>query len=230
QAKNCGKAEALLERKWPEKYNALGHLRWIGRLYGRGLTVPLGLSRWHIYQGMWGSAPFQSLYQPAPHTLWQLTLMPEWYLVILALAVLSLLSLLWAPLLLALPLLVLALGMPMVQAGVSATHASFTVAPRTRRAQLKLYGLTASLYMLQPLARLYGRLLHGLVPWRRRGTPGYVWPHPHAYALWSEQWQDPAARLHSLEVDLRALGAWVCRGGDYDRWDLEVRGGLFGKA
>src|SRR5207302_2481020 len=132
QQKNYGKAEALLERKWPEKYNALGHLRWIGRLYGRGLTVPLGLSRWHIYQGMWGSAPFQSLYQPAPNTLWQLTLMPEWYLVILALAVLSLLSLLWPPLLLALPLLVLALGMPLVQAGLSATHASFTGAPRTR--------------------------------------------------------------------------------------------------
>src|SRR5436305_4397460 len=140
QQKNYGKAEALLERKWPEKYNALGHLRWIGRLYGRGLTVPLGLSRWHIYQGMWGSAPFQSLYQPAPNTLWQLTLMPEWYLVILALAGLSLLSLLWPPLLLALPLLVLALGMPLVQAAFSATHASFTVAPRARSAQLKLYG------------------------------------------------------------------------------------------
>jgi hypothetical protein len=38
------------------------------------------------------------------------------------------------------------------------------------------------------------------------------------------------ARLHSLEADLLALGAYVRRGGDYDRWDLEVRGGLFGRA
>src|SRR5205814_1221731 len=82
------KAEALLERKWPEKYNALGHLRWAGRLYGGGLTLPLGLYRRHIYQGTWGSALFQSIYEPAPNTLLMLTLMPEWYLVILALAVL----------------------------------------------------------------------------------------------------------------------------------------------
>ena len=29
-----GKAEALLERKWPGKYNSAGHLQWAGRLYG----------------------------------------------------------------------------------------------------------------------------------------------------------------------------------------------------
>ncbi len=38
QQRGYGRAEALLERKWPEKYNAPGHLSWAGRLYGRGLT------------------------------------------------------------------------------------------------------------------------------------------------------------------------------------------------
>ena len=33
-----GRAEALLEKKWPEKYNAAGHLTWAGRLYGGGLA------------------------------------------------------------------------------------------------------------------------------------------------------------------------------------------------
>ena len=33
-----GRAEALLERKWPEKYNSAGHVSWAGRLYGLGLT------------------------------------------------------------------------------------------------------------------------------------------------------------------------------------------------
>lgn len=230
QQKNYGKAEALLERKWPEKYNALGHLRWTGRLYGGGLTLPLGLYRRHIYQGTWGSALFQSLYEPAPDTLWALTLMPEWYLVILALAVLSLLGLLWSPLLLTLPLLALASGALVVQAGLSATHASFTSSPRTRLARLKLYSLTALLHLLQPLARLYGRMLHGLAPWRWRGARGSTWPHPHTCTLWSEQWQDPIARLQSLEASLCALGTCVRRGGDYDRWDLEVRGGIFGTA
>ncbi len=230
QQKNYGKAEALLERKWPEKYNALGHLRWTGRLYGRGLTLPLSLYRRHIYQGTWGSALFQSIYEPAPDTLWTLMLMPEWYLVILALAVLSLLGPFWPPLLLTLPLLVLAIGALVVQAGLSATHASFTSAPQTRLARLKLYSLTALLHMLQPLARLYGRLLHGLVPWRWRGARGYAQPRTYTYTLWSEQWRDPIARLQSLEANLRALGTYVCRGGDYDRWDLEVRGGIFGTA
>ena len=159
----------------------------------------------------------------------QLTLMPEWYLVILVLAVLSLLALLWTPLFLALPLLILAISTLVVQAGLSATHASFTSPPRTRSIRLKLYSLTALLHMLQPLARLYGRMLHGLVPWRRRGASGYAWPRTHTRSLWSEQWEDSMGRLHSFEADLHALGAWVCRGGDYDRWDIEVRGGLFGR-
>ena len=30
QQQGYGKAEALLERKWPERYNALGHLAWMG--------------------------------------------------------------------------------------------------------------------------------------------------------------------------------------------------------
>src|SRR4029453_12483501 len=32
-----GRAEALLERKWPAKYNAGGHHSWAGRLYGKGV-------------------------------------------------------------------------------------------------------------------------------------------------------------------------------------------------
>ncbi len=34
--KGYGKAEALLEQKWPEKYYVLGYLKWNGRLYGKG--------------------------------------------------------------------------------------------------------------------------------------------------------------------------------------------------
>src|SRR5438045_7861783 len=41
QQRGYGRAEALLERKWPERYNAAGHIRWAGRLYGNGLALPL---------------------------------------------------------------------------------------------------------------------------------------------------------------------------------------------
>jgi glycosyltransferase involved in cell wall biosynthesis len=105
QQKGYGKAEALLEEKWPERYSPVGHLTWAGRLYGRGFALPITFGRSRIYGGVWGSAGFQSLYDPAPASLLLLPLMPEWYLVICALGLLSALGLWWPPLLYALPLL-----------------------------------------------------------------------------------------------------------------------------
>jgi GT2 family glycosyltransferase len=219
-----GKAEALLERKWPEKYNSAGHLTWTGRVYGKGLVPQLG-PRGRIYHGLWGSAPFQSLYQPASSTLGSLPLMPEWYLVSLILLVLSVLGKPWAPLLFIMPLPILAMGASLVQAGQGAAKAYFTNAPPTFLARAQLRALTAFLYLLQPLARLRGRLDHGLSIWRWRGSAGFAFPWVRTFKMWSEHWQASEERLRFLEAVLRELGAVVRRGGDYDRWDLEVRGG-----
>jgi hypothetical protein len=156
--------------------------------------------------------------------------MPEWYLVIAALAALSALGLLWTPLLLALPLLAGAIGVLLVQAGVSAARASFTNAPQSFMGRLKLRSLTTFLHILQPLARLRGRLRYGLTPWRWRGMQGVVLPWPRRFTMWDEQWRSTEARLQAVEAALQAGGVPVCRGGDYDRWDLEVRGGVFGTA
>ena len=41
QQQGYGKAEALLENKWPEKYNVFGHLKWAGRIYGNGVALNL---------------------------------------------------------------------------------------------------------------------------------------------------------------------------------------------
>ncbi len=101
---------------------------------------------------------------------------------------------------------------------------------RHRATRLKLYSLTVLLHLLQPMARLYGRLRFGLAPWRWRGISGHVLPRPQVSTVWSEQWHDPLERLRSIEADIYALGSYVRRGGDYDRWDLEVRGGIFGTA
>lgn len=230
QQKGYGKAEAMLEQKWPQKYNELGHLAWRGRLYGKGLTQALIWGRGRLYQGTWGSALFQSLYQPAPNTLHSLPLMPEWYLVIASLFVISALAIFWAPLLLALPVLAIAMVVPILQAVHSARQASFTTSPRTATARLKRYALTALLHLIQPVARLYGRLSHGLTPWRWRGTQKLVWPKAYCLSSWSEQWQDTIKRLEALEAKLRVDGTPVYHGGDFNRWDLEVRGGLMGSA
>ena len=228
QQQGYGKAEALLEKKWPEKYNVLGHLSWAGRLYGKGSTRVTSWSQGRIYQGTWGSALFQSIYAPAPGFWGSLPSMPEWYLVIATLAALSALGLFWKPLLFALPLLGYAVGTLLVQAGLSARHVLFASAPQSRSEQLQLWGLTTLLYLMQPLARLRGRLRYGLTPWRWRSIRGWAWPWSRTLQLWSEQWQCPLARLQAIEETLQDEGTASFRGGDYDRWDLEVRGGLLG--
>lgn len=225
-----GQAEGLLERKWPEKYNADGHLSWAGRVYGKGLTQTPGL-RGRIYQGVWGSAPFQSIYPSAPNGFWSLTMWPEWYLIIIAIAAISALGILWGPLLLALPLLAIAVGASFIQAGLSVAQASSTMASLQDRVTLvKSHTLTAILHLLQPLARLHGRLRSGLTPWRRRGARNLAAPWPRTLTIWSEHWQAHEERLRSVEAALRASGAIVRQGGVYDSWDLEARGGMFGSA
>jgi len=115
QQEGYGKAEALLEAKWPEKYNGPGHLIWTGRIYSR--NSPRSGSRLRrIFYGVWGGALFQSVYQPAPGLLSSLSLMPEWYLAILCLAALSGLGILWKPLLWALPVLLAVVCTTPVQA------------------------------------------------------------------------------------------------------------------
>ncbi len=229
QQRGYGRAEALLERKWPERYSAVGALAWAGRMYGKGLAQPLGWRRERIHHGIWGTGLFQSIYQPSPG-LGSLLLMPEWHLVILALAVLSALGTFWLPLLVAAPLLVMAAVTPFVQAGFSAARASFTSRPQSRVARLKLYGLTTFLYLLQPLARLWGRMQYGLTPWRQRGAIGFSVPVPKRSTIWSKRWRAPEEWLHSIEAALRVAGATVLRGGECDRWDLEVRNGIVGSA
>jgi O-antigen biosynthesis protein len=227
QQRGYGKAEALLKEKWPEMYNAYGHLVWAGRIYDERLMSVLSWRRPQIYQGTWGSAPFQSLYQPAPNGLWSLLATPEWYLLIMVLATLCALGTAWRPLLLFLPLLGLAVGARLIQVGLSSSDVSFTGSKRSRLSRLKLFYLTAFLHVIHPLARLYGHLRHGLSPWRG-GATGRSLPQPRTIAIWSERWQAPDERLRSIEATLRGYGVAVHRGGDYDRWDLEVRGGMLG--
>jgi O-antigen biosynthesis protein len=230
QQLNYGKAEADLERKWPEKYNAAGHVPWAGKLYFKGFEQLLGWCRGRIYQGTWGSALFQSIYQPAPSLLWSLPMMPEWYVVVAALAGLSLLGIQWTPLLFAVPLLAFAALVPALHACLCGLRVTFANEYGSRFEEMKWRGLTAGLHMLQPLARLLGRIRLGLTPWRSCVVPGisFPWPWPRKRALWSEQWRSPIGWIESLESNLKEFRTVVMRGGDYDHWDLELRGGLLG--
>ena len=225
QQRGYGRAEAQLERKWPEKYNSAGHLSWHGRLYGLGIPKVLAPRRRRVYHGTWGTRLFQSVYEPAQASLRALPLMPEWYLLICALAALSALGAVWSPLLLALPALAVAISLLVLQAVHGAHRASFG----NRRGRRRRRGLTALLYVLQPLARLRGRLGAGLTPWRRPATRTPALPFPRTDARWSEEWQSQEEWLVAIEVSLLVDGVPVRRGGDFDRWDLEARGGPLGR-
>jgi len=227
QQKGYGKAEALLEQKWPERYSSAGHLAWAGRLYGRGFALPIAFRAARVYGGVWGTAAYQSLYQAPTLTLLAIPLMPEWYLVILALAALSLLGLSWPPLRFAVPLLVLAAAAPIAQAVMGASRATYPVPSRSIGEKAQRWLLTAWLHLMQPLARLLGRIQHGLTPWRRRGGATRL-PRPLERKAWREAWRAPEEWLGDLESRLREAGAPVLRGGSCERWDLEIRVGALG--
>jgi hypothetical protein len=224
-----GKAEALLERKWPERYNRLGHLAWAGDVYG-GATGTIA-HRWKVYYGTWGTGLFQSASQDRPGLMATLPLMPEWYLVTLALALCTALGAFWPRLLLAIPLLLLSIGGPIVQAVRGGARASFRSSPVSRVRRLGRRAIVDFLYLVQPMARLYGRLRHGLTPWRRRtGIGKMTVPWRRTRLVWTERWHLPADRLGALESWFQDGFQNVRRGSPYDRWDLQVRGGPLGAA
>jgi GT2 family glycosyltransferase len=222
-----GEAEALLERKWPSRYNSAGSSRWSGRIYDSPASGP-SRRRPMIRYGTWGGGLFQSIYEPAPGTLSSFLLAPECLLLIGALGAVSALGTLWSPLLIALlPFCagVFAVAWRAILAGWTANP---SVPGRSGLETLRRRDLTALLFFLQPVARLAGRLRRGLSPWRRRLRPGAAWPRRRTIEVWSEDWQAPQSRLQQLQDSLAARGGLVRSGGPFDRWDLELRAGPLG--
>ena len=221
QQRGYGRAEALLEQKWPQKYNAGGHRTWEGRIYGGVHPRGLGRRRWRVYYGLWGVGLFQRLYPPAPSLVGSLRLTPEWWLLLLALAALAVLSLAWTPLVFALPLLVIGLILSVSEA-VACSGRSWA----GKRPSLRWRAMTAALFLVQPIARLAGRLGYGLTPWRRPRDVAFALPVPRLAQVWNEEWRPAEEWLRAVEGRLADSGVAPVRGGDYGRWDLRVRGGM----
>ncbi|MEN8184294.1 MAG: glycosyltransferase [Myxococcota bacterium] len=226
QQRGYGRSEAMLEAKWPEKYNGAGHLSWNGRVYG---GVPL-LGRTRIYHGVWGSAPFQSIYGPAERSPFVYALTPEWHIAVLGLVALALLGLSWTPLLLAAPVAGLMAATSLLRAACLAARTSGVRKERSGVRRLGRFALTAFLHLFQPVARTVGRLANGLTPWRRGRGRKLGSPRPRRIALWTETWGESADRLSALVSRLQGAGFTVLHGGPYDRFDLEIRSGVLGCA
>jgi GT2 family glycosyltransferase len=229
QQYNYGRAEGMLEDKWPSKYNSAGYPKWLGTVYGPGQREALRLTRSRVYHGVWGSNYFQSLYTSPPGMVASLALLPEWYLLTAVLGLVSIAGLAWPPLFWAIPLLLASSGLLAWQALSAARRADLPGPRQLQWGRWRRRGTIALLHLLQPVARLLGRSSFGLHPWRRRAKPkGFVFPKPRTGVEWSEDWKSSEDRLEDLDSRLQATRVRTRRGGPFDRWDIEVRGGLFG--
>jgi GT2 family glycosyltransferase len=225
QQRGYGAAERLLAQKWRDKHGPLGHWDWQGRIYAAAHAGVGVLRGPRVYHGVWGQAPFQPLYARAPGTLRSLPSVPEFQLVVALLLGLSALASLWSPLRVAVPVLALAAG-ALVWGAASGALGAFRVAPPPSDLRRPRWiALTALLHLLQPVARLAGRLRGERA---RLRTLGFRPPRPRRSWLWAETRQEPGAWLEEFEGALRAQGAPVLRGGSYDAWDLELGGSRLG--
>ncbi|HWI22228.1 MAG TPA: glycosyltransferase [Baekduia sp.] len=218
QQRGYGAAEAMLERKWPEKYNAIGQPRWHGRLYAPSAVSRLSRSR--VYYGVWGLGAFQPDVGHRGSRLISIGGTPELNLLAGMLVALTAGSAVWSELrLAALPLMVVA-GILVGHALLGASAARFVGIDR----RPSRYALTVGLHLLQPVARLRGRLENGLSPWRRPrhaaslGLPGTM-------SVWLEAWRPVEDRLKQVETTLRSKGFVVRRGDEFSRWEFEVTAG-----
>jgi GT2 family glycosyltransferase len=221
-----GKAEALLERKWPTHYNRAGSSRWSGRIY-EAPAAQTPRRRAMVRYGTWGTGLFQSIYEP-PRVLSGLLQAPEGLLLAALLGWVSALGLFWRPLLLAAPVFLAAIVWVFAAALARGWRAHHRVPGRSRRATLKRRAVTGILFLLQPCARLAGRLRNGLSPWRRRAPARPTLPWPRTVEIWSEQWREPSAWVDSLQDGLAAAGGFIRSGGPFDRWDLDLRASALG--
>ena len=209
QQHGYSQAEAMLERKWPEKYNVVGHLSWSGRLYGRGLTLPIGTTG-RVYQsGHLGPRPLPGArgYSAgratgvaahagvAPGDRDSRHRVPDRTGVAAA-----------PP------------GSAAVCTGLGGAGRSSVdkcrgpVIGKIRfgRGCLAARVTVAFLHLLQPLARLRGRLKHGLTLWRKRGPEGMSWPLPRALPTCVTPWQPPEARLAHSTRHCDPPAPWCC--------------------
>jgi GT2 family glycosyltransferase/LmbE family N-acetylglucosaminyl deacetylase len=237
-----GISESILERKTPSKFNSWGHTLWAGRIYApypffRIMSWPF------IYHGIWGSAPFQPMYDPGPGNLF--AILPramEWHAMLVLLAFLSIFYP-WA-------LAIFGIGFAYtigycVSCGLDAridTRVAAEGSPTLVRRML-WRALIAYLHFLEPIARDWGRLKGGLTAWRpffsdllgERGESRWWqriqpfkrvvrWTIPGTMAL------EKYAFLDRLLRTLTRPGCAVSCNAIFDDWDLKLRRGALGIA
>jgi GT2 family glycosyltransferase len=218
QQAGYGRAEALVARNHPDKFNGLGQAIWHGVIYGSTSLLP---GRSFIYFGRFGDAPFQRLY----HERSNLRVLTALYLVV-GLLVLALFD----PRLLPLPL-VGVVGLMSACLGYGIRVARRDGLSRSWR----LGGLIGLLCLLQPVARETGRLRSRRLSFPPASKLASPFPtlQPLGRRLFCAKWvqdQDRSAFLEVLRDKLRAMLLEARGASAWEETDLVCDSKLFWRA
>lgn len=194
-----GKSERMVYHRHRHRFNRLGQARWSGFIYGYPQLLPW-LLRPVVYHGPLGLAPFQGVVSRPGESLaaYLSALLPLGIPVTAAGVLLALISPVW----LTVPALILAATI-LYAAGIA-----LAVRPDSAESRpVALRFLVAGLFVMQPLARAWGRL--------RGGTPD---PLPkHSPPSWTG---DRAGWLFEMERELIRRRCRVRSGSSDSGWDL----------
>lgn len=224
QQRGYGEAEALLVRKHPEYFSAIGGSIWQGRIYTPA-RLGIAIRRPIIYHGLFGSAMFQSVYAPPPSTLLLLLTSLEYHVLI------------------TLPLLVLgavvnalfpiAVASLLASLGLCALAGAQASLPRKQR-RFWSRPLVALLFFLQPIvrgwARYQERLRLGHTPLSSRETLDTLElkdkrPRFDEVQYWSDTALDRFGFIARVLAALDERG-WENRAdAGWSNHDVEIRGG-----
>jgi glycosyltransferase involved in cell wall biosynthesis len=216
QQRGYGFAESLLHEKHPERFNALGGIRWQGSLYD-GPLHRLKVGR-KVHFGEFGSGLFQSLYYPHWTNWAGLALTPEWYGVTGVAALLCFMLSFFAPNVALLCGLVFSVGF--VGTCFVAAQAAAEGARRehgTRWDRARMWILVFQLHLRQPIYRGVGRL---------KGTRLRRWTarrkeSPPVTGYWGS-WIDRPEFLYKVAYHLRLVYLDASSGTGWEEWDLLV--------
>jgi glycosyltransferase involved in cell wall biosynthesis len=223
QQRGYGFAEAHLRQRYPGRFNIFGYAVWSGGIYDpahHGLRMD-GLPRVmrpRVYQGRFGGAQFQSLYQPFQTWWFQIFTTVEWQSLAACTLLAGVLSFSTSPLLANVLFAATAIMLSIMATAAGACGWRAVRAEQWRGAKAIVGGgIIALLHVLQPLARTYG-WIKGL---RANSNKKINWPTDEK--LWGNL-TNREAWLTRLQTHVRDCG-WRCEPScDYSDADLVIHG------
>jgi glycosyltransferase involved in cell wall biosynthesis len=207
-----GASEALVQARHPDRFSMVGSARWRGRIYS---AEPVRPWRERIYRGLYGAAPYQSIYRGGGELR---DIAHQLGVPLAAAAVLSAPAALLAPALLAIPLL----GMAFLLALGASDLARITVPLHARGSALQFRLSLTMLSLLQPVARAWGRARNRALARRNginvRGIAGPIQNLGHGVFLMPDKRPRPELAENVMQL-LRRAGMQVVPPTGWESYD-----------